>query len=418
MSDIFISYARENSEFVRQLVEALRADKREVWIDFDDIPFGTNWWEEIVKGIENMTAGIFIISRDSIQSQYCSLEVAQMIKHQKRIIPIVYEAPEDLIDRLPQAIRDLNWVRFDSEENFDSAYQGLLTTIDTDYEAARQHTQLLVKALEWQQRGHTKDSLIRGDELASFLPMLERQDLTPIQQAFLDESLLAARARYNFWRFVFGFFGGLLAMAFYIAMAFRATSITPALVTTIIAAGEVFGLFTGIIAVFGSSLPEFLRQRLAPALYVPVRIAVCVFAGMLTWIIYQWFFLQLPLIPTWASFFGGIAIAFGFIINILLRPSSYAVFVLTFVAFFAAIYLLNPHTGILEQIGLQEPLINFDSVRQVYIIGIPMAFLYAIGTNGQILWQTLYGQNKVTTYLERNISKLADHTRVSSQSNT
>ena len=104
-------------------------------------------------------------------------------------------------------------------------------------------------------------------------------------------------------------------MAFYVASATRATTISPALVTNIIAAGEVFGLFTGIIAVFGSSLPEFIKRRLPESTHLPIRIIVCFAAGMMTWITFQWFFLFLPPVPTWASFLGGIGISIGFIIN-------------------------------------------------------------------------------------------------------
>lgn len=406
MADVFISYARANTDFVRKLVDALRDSGRDVWVDFEDIPFGTEWWNEIVEGIEQSSVGIFVISDDSIASQYCSLEIAQMMQNQKKLVPIVAVSPaEENIEKLPKIIRDLNWIYFDAEDDFDTVFPKLITTMDTDFVASKAHTQLLVRALDWQRRAHSNDSLARGDELAGFLPLLDRHDLTVIQQSFLDQSLRAAQKRYNFWRFVFGFLGGLLAMAFYTAAAFRATSISPALVTNIIAVGEVFGLFTGIIAVFGSSLPEFIKLRIPRVAYLPTQILVCFAAGMMTWITFQWFFLNLPPIPTWASFFGGVGISIGFIIHAVLKPPPIVTFVITAVAMYAAIFLLNNFGGFYLNSGLENPLIYFNTSRNVYSIGIPMVLLYALGTNAHILWQSISGVSEVTQYLEGRLPK-------------
>ena len=51
MPDVFISYSRKDKTFVEKLVTALEAKKRDVWVDFEDIPFAADWWEEIQKGI-------------------------------------------------------------------------------------------------------------------------------------------------------------------------------------------------------------------------------------------------------------------------------------------------------------------------------------------------------------------------------
>lgn len=401
MADIFISYAREDSEFVRKLVDSLQADNRDVWVDFNDIPFGTEWWQEIVEAIEKSPVGIFVISEDSVNSQYCSLEIAQLFQNQKKIIPIVARKPsEPLIENLPEVIRDLNWVSFD-DTDFDASFANMVATIDTDLHAEKDHTRLLIRALDWQRSGHSKDLLSRGDELAEFLPMLERDDLTVGQDAFLDMSIQAAQARYNFWRFVFGFLGGMFSFSFYILASFRATSLTPELLVLIIAAGEIFGLFTGIIAVMGSNMPEFMKKRLPPISYLPIRIIVCLLAGMLTWIAYQWIILGLPLAPTWASFFGAIGLSIGFIINTSFKPHASVTFGITTITYFGIMFLFNSKGDFFTNSGLDNPLLYFDSAMNIYTIGLPMVLLYAIGTNAHILWQAVFGGgNKVTRYLE------------------
>ncbi|MEL6307262.1 MAG: toll/interleukin-1 receptor domain-containing protein [Chloroflexota bacterium] len=400
MADVFISYAREDTEFVKRVVDNFHEIGRDVWIDFDDIPFGAAWWDEIVEGIEKSSVCVFVISPDSIASQVCSLERADLMQNNKKIVPIVARDPEeDIIVNLPQVIQDLNWVNFDLDAPFEDMFASLVTAIDTDLDEAKSHTRLLVRTVEWTQRNHSTDLLARGEELATFLPMLQRDDLTTQQRVFIEMSLNAARARYNFWRFVFGFLGGLLGMAYYVAVASRSPIITPSIVTNVIAAGEVFGLFTGIIAVFSANLPSYLRERLPAAVRVPVQVVVCFVAGTLAWIIFQWFFLQIPLQLTYASFVGGVGLSLGFIFYTLLRPPAYITFLLTAVFTFMPIYLLNSASPFYQSLGWANPLIYFDSPNHVWTIGLPMALLLAVGSNGLLLWQWLAGQNQVTYYL-------------------
>ena len=47
MSDLFISYSRKDKEFVHKLHDALAAQKRDVWVDFEDIPLASEWRDEI-----------------------------------------------------------------------------------------------------------------------------------------------------------------------------------------------------------------------------------------------------------------------------------------------------------------------------------------------------------------------------------
>lgn len=409
MADVFISYAREDTDFVRRVVDGFQALGRDVWIDFDDIPFGAEWWDEIVEGIEKSSVCVFVISPDSIASQVCSLEVAEMMQNNKKIVPIVARDPDEtIIGNLPQVIQNLNWINFDLDDPFEAMFDSLVDAVDTDLDAAKSHTRLLIRTVEWTQRNHSDDLLARGEELASFLLMLDREDLTAQQRGFLEMSLNAARARYNFWRFVFGFLGGLLGMAYYVAMASRSPVITPSIVTNVIAAGEVFGLFTGIIAVFSANLPSYLRERLPAILHIPVQIAVCFVAGMLAWVIFQWFFLSIPFQLTYASFVGGVGLSLGFIVHTLFRPPSWVTFLLTALFTFMPIYLLNSASSFYQSLTWTSPLIYFDSAEDVWTIGLPMALLLAIGSNGLALWQWLAGQNQVASYLTQRRKRKND----------
>jgi hypothetical protein len=43
MADVFISYAREDQQFVRKLQDALEAHNRNTWIDWKDVPLTAKW---------------------------------------------------------------------------------------------------------------------------------------------------------------------------------------------------------------------------------------------------------------------------------------------------------------------------------------------------------------------------------------
>jgi TIR domain len=47
MTDVFISYSRKDKAFVQQLFQALRDNKRDVWVDWEDIPLASEWLTEI-----------------------------------------------------------------------------------------------------------------------------------------------------------------------------------------------------------------------------------------------------------------------------------------------------------------------------------------------------------------------------------
>ena len=43
MSDVFVSYSREDGAFVRELHGLLTAAGRDVWVDWEDIPAASQW---------------------------------------------------------------------------------------------------------------------------------------------------------------------------------------------------------------------------------------------------------------------------------------------------------------------------------------------------------------------------------------
>ena len=72
--DVFVSYAREDKEFVeRRLTKALVERGKDVWIDVEDIRGGASDWRASVwAGIESAKVIVFVLTPDSLASTVCA----------------------------------------------------------------------------------------------------------------------------------------------------------------------------------------------------------------------------------------------------------------------------------------------------------------------------------------------------------
>src|SRR5665213_383181 len=99
MSDIFISYSRQDSEQAQLLTELLASAGLSVWIDKSGIEVATSWSGEIVDAIEGCKAFIVLLSTASTESTNVIKEVALASEKKKKILPLDLEPvplPRDL----------------------------------------------------------------------------------------------------------------------------------------------------------------------------------------------------------------------------------------------------------------------------------------------------------------------------------
>ncbi len=163
----FISYSREDTPFVRRLHERLEQAERDVWVDWEDIPLTADWWQEIQGGINRSDSFVFIISPDSVRSDVCRDEINYAVNNNKRIVPIMYRDLVAADDKaaLHPSISSHNWIFFRDEDDFDQSFTQLVNALDTDLDHVRDHTRLLVRALEWEAAGQNRSVLLNGIEI-------------------------------------------------------------------------------------------------------------------------------------------------------------------------------------------------------------------------------------------------------------
>src|SRR5215204_3756308 len=108
MADVFISYAHKDENFARKLRDRLEEHKRKTWIDEEDIPLTTEWQKEVFAGIESADTFAFIISPDSIESNFCRMELVHAVQNNKRLAPIWHRDVEDE-EVIPPELRSHQW---------------------------------------------------------------------------------------------------------------------------------------------------------------------------------------------------------------------------------------------------------------------------------------------------------------------
>lgn len=189
--DIFISYSRKDKEFVRQLWEALIQANQKTWVDWNDIPPTANWREEVYLGIEAANNFVFVLSPHSSSSKVCSEELLHALDQGKRLVPIVRQKVDS--QSVHPELAKLNWIFFQEQDDFTSAFDTLIRAIETDLDYVRSHTRLLVRAKEWE-RNRDSSFLLRGSDLESAEQWLaESSSKTPQPMAVHREYIRVSR---------------------------------------------------------------------------------------------------------------------------------------------------------------------------------------------------------------------------------
>jgi predicted KAP-like P-loop ATPase len=132
MSDVFISYSRKDSEFVRTLNNALEKSNRKAWVDWSGIAKGTDWAKEVEAGIESADTFVFVISPDSLVSKVCQHEINHAVRYNKQILPIVYQNFDIRFEKDNPAHKEIrlrNSIFFRETDNFEKSLQELIQSL-------------------------------------------------------------------------------------------------------------------------------------------------------------------------------------------------------------------------------------------------------------------------------------------------
>jgi WD40 repeat protein len=198
MADVFISYAREDKEFVRRLYDALAQRKLEAWVDWEGIAPTADFLQEIRAAIEAAATVLIVLSPDWAASAVCAQESAAALATNKRLVPVVRRDVEP--HQLPPGVAAINWIFFRSSDDFERAFASLVVAIETDLVRVRALTRLLVRAIEWDAKNRERSFVLRGVDLADAEQILTAGETAkpqpiPLQREYVLASRLDAVKR-------------------------------------------------------------------------------------------------------------------------------------------------------------------------------------------------------------------------------
>ncbi len=193
-NDVFISYKRTDKEFVVRVDESLRVHGYEAWVDWEDIPPGVDDFRtEIESGILHATSCILVLSPEYLESEYCMAELNTAVKLGKRLIPIVFREVDPR--KTPAEIAHINWIFFNKNDDYDTAFKKLIAALETDIKHVRTHTRLLSRATEWENNNFDNSFVLIGNELREAEKWLVEGDQKEPKPTVLHKSYVSASVR-------------------------------------------------------------------------------------------------------------------------------------------------------------------------------------------------------------------------------
>lgn len=88
MAQVFISYSRDDSDYIGQLTTSLQAHHLDPWMD-TEIDSGEIWFKQITKAIINCSAVIVVMTPSAEESEWVHKEILLAKKHRKPIFPLL-----------------------------------------------------------------------------------------------------------------------------------------------------------------------------------------------------------------------------------------------------------------------------------------------------------------------------------------
>ncbi len=166
MTQVFLVYAQADTEIMDNIRRSLRRQGFTVWSNQTDILTGEAFKQAINRGIEEADSIVYLLSPDSLQSQYCQYELEYALALNKRVVPILVN-PLGAVKSSPE-LASLQYI--DLTDNFSGEdYQldesDLIKVLNQDVVYYSQHKVLLVKALKWKRQQQNPSVLLRGYDL-------------------------------------------------------------------------------------------------------------------------------------------------------------------------------------------------------------------------------------------------------------
>ena len=144
---LFVSYSRKDAVAADRLVLALEAAGYEVTIDRRDLPYGQEWQKELADFIRASDTVVWLVSPQSVVSQWCNWELGELARLSKRLMPVRLLVTDPAT--LPASLGKIHILPADGEFDIDVNLAALIAALDTDRAWIKQGTVLADRAHQW-----------------------------------------------------------------------------------------------------------------------------------------------------------------------------------------------------------------------------------------------------------------------------
>lgn len=164
--DAFISYGfKESKGFANSIANRLSENNLTVYQDLNEIPLIINNEEYIYQQILKSDNFIYVISPNTVRSEYCKKELDFAIRYNKRIIPVLHNKLRRDIQFLDEIIAKKPIIEHKHpEQNLALVVKDILDVINTDKNYVRSHSDYLFQAQKWDLGGRKQEDLLTGAE--------------------------------------------------------------------------------------------------------------------------------------------------------------------------------------------------------------------------------------------------------------
>jgi hypothetical protein len=131
---VFVSHASEDKPFVRKLVEALKGQDLNVWLDEEELQVGDSILAGVSDGLKNADYLVAVLSKASMGSRWVQAELNATLMEELSgkgvtVLPVLIEDCE-----LPTLLKDRVYADF--RHDFNSGLQKLLAVFQQEGESA------------------------------------------------------------------------------------------------------------------------------------------------------------------------------------------------------------------------------------------------------------------------------------------
>ncbi len=168
MTQVFISYSERDRETMEKIRNSLRRESLTVWTNTTDIQTGEDFQSAIDRGIEQTDNLVYLLSPDSVESEFVRKEIDYALSLHKRIIPVlVRETPPESIPNALQGVQYIDLTDNIKEGDYVLDESKLLKILHQDEAYYNEHKVFLTQALKWERQHKNPSILLRGYNLRS-----------------------------------------------------------------------------------------------------------------------------------------------------------------------------------------------------------------------------------------------------------